>query len=388
MHNFDEALNSYRHATDFEPKHVFALNNQGNLLKQHGDLDGALRSFEQALQAQPGHPGTRYNRSLLWLLGGQWQQAWPDYEMRSTDSAFWLQTFPEPRWDGTPFQGKTLLIYGEQGLGDTMQFIRYAPLVKQRGGQVFVACQAALQPLLAGARGIDRLLIQDSKLPPFDIQVPLLSLPGVMQTSPSAVPAPIPYLHAKTELVEQWKREKSASHFLVGVAWQGKPTYLFDRQRSIPFARFAVLAEVPGVRLISLQRGQGTEQLEKFKEECGRVKDGNAPTSISTFVLDVSAGAFMDTAAIMKNLDLVICSDSAIAHLAGALGVPVWLALPLIPDWRWLLDREDSPWYPSMRLFRQTRLGQWEDVFERIATELKKAVSAVGIRLAKNRRLV
>jgi len=384
-----DAIGSYQQAVALQPSHLYAQNNLGNLLKQQGQLDEALASFDQALEAHPGHSGTRYNKAMLWLLRGEWERAWPDYEMRSTDAGFCLLAFPQPRWDGSPLNGRTILLYAEQSLGDTIQFIRYAALVKQRGGQVLVACQAPLLPLLASAPGIDRLLIQGSKLPPFDVQAPLLSLPGIMHTTPATVPATIPYLHANPELVEHWRRELKKGRgardegressitlsslaprpsplapFLVGIAWQGKPSYHFDRQRSIPLTQFAPLAEVPGVRLISLQKGPGAGQLQAPARQFPVLDLGGR--------LDESTGAFMDTAAVMKNLDLVICSDTAIPHLAGALGIPVWVALPLVPDWRWLQDRADTPWYPTMRLFRQTQHGHWKDVFARMAEELKR----------------
>ena len=190
----------------------------------------------------------------------------------------------------------------------------------------------------------------------------------MFRTTVTTVPARIPYLHADPQLVELWRKElegSDASRCLrVGIAWQGTPAFRYDRQRSIPLANFEGLSRVDGIKLISLQKGPGTEQLRSLQNPFPVLDFSNR--------LDETAGPFMDTAAIIKNLDLVISSDTAIPHLAGALGVPVWVALPLVPDWRWLLQREDSPWYPTMRLFRQTTYGQWDDVFERIIVELKK----------------
>jgi hypothetical protein len=233
--------------------------------------------------------------------------------------------------------------------------------------------------------------------PAFDFYAPLLRLPGIFGTTVETVPANVPYLRAAAELVGKWKLRmsnvecrmsrkaaptfdirRSISAFFVGIAWQGNPKFTGDRQRSVPLGQFAGLAEIEGVSLISLQKGPGEEQLERLKDEGGRMKDDDKAKSVSSFILPPSSfsldayGAFMDTAAIMEHLDLVITSDSAVAHLAGALGVPVWVALPMVPDWRWLLEREDCPWYPSMRLFRQTRRGEWDEVFERMAVELKR----------------
>jgi hypothetical protein len=230
-----------------------------------------------------------------------------------------------------------------------------------------------------------------------------------MRTTLGTVPASVPYLRADAELVEHWRAElresakckvQSAkpeipaftthfaphtSDFFVGIAWQGNPTLGGDRERSILLAEFAPLAQVPGLRLISLQKGPGSEQLEKMKDKGGRMKQEVSPgfsssfiLHPSSFVLDETSGPFMDTAAIMTSLDLVICSDSAVAHLAGALGISVWLVLGVIPDWRWMLQREDSPWYPTMRLFRQTQRDNWSEVFTRMAEELRKSLLQSG----------
>jgi hypothetical protein len=264
-----------------------------------------------------------------------------------------------------------MLLYGEQGLGDAFQFIRYAKMVKDRGATVIVECHAPLMKLFANVQGIDRLLPFGAPLPPFDVQTPLYSLPFLLGTTLNTVPAAVPYVYADPGLVEHWRRELDrlaprsglGRGLRIGIAWQGNPTFRDDRWRSIPLARFEPLAKVENVQLISLQKGHGTEQLRGVAGHFDVVNLGNK--------LDEAAGPFMDTAAIMKNLDLVISSDTAVPHLAGALGVPVWVALPHVPDWRWLLQREDSPWYPTMRLFRQARDGDWESVFGRMADELK-----------------
>ena len=198
---------------------------------------------------------------------------------------------------------------------------------------------------------------------------PLLSLPGIFQTSLSTIPATVPYLHADEKLIEQWRRELSTIHgFKVGIVWHGNPDFINNPQRSIPLKHFAPLAKVAGVQLMSLQKGPGTEQLDAIAGQFSVMQFDDS--------LDVAAGGFMDTAAIMKNLDLMICSDTSVPHLAGALGVPVWVALPNAPDWRWLLEREDSPWYPTMRLFRQREAGDWDEVFQRIAQELQRTMES------------
>ena len=261
--------------------------------------------------------------------------------------------------------GRTVLLHAEQGLGDTIQFIRYVPLVRELGGEIVVECQAALLPLLRAMPGIGQLIARGVGLPALDVHAPLLGLPGILRTTMGDIPASVPYLSADGDLVEQWRKDlakecsphaprEAGRHaerddYTVGIAWQGNPGFPRDRLRSIPLAFFGRLAKVRGVRLVSLQKGPGADELLALGGDMFILDLGDR--------LDEEAGSFMDTAAVMKNLDLVICSDSAVAHLAGALAVPVWVALPFVPDWRWLLEREDSPWYPTMRLFRQRRPG-------------------------------
>jgi len=391
----DEAVACYGNALRIQPTCAEIHNNLGLALVEQGKLDDALASFDQALRLKPSFEEPRWNRSLLWLLQGDFAKGWPEYEYRWTQPSIPRRCFAQPLWDGSPLNGNTILLHAEQGLGDTLHFIRYVPLVRERGGNVIVECQPALLRLLA--EGLSRkrqsahLVGRGSPLPVFDVQAPLLSLPPIFNTSLDTIPANVPYLHADAELVEHWRQElrkspksevrspKSnaplptsdighrTSDFLVGIAWQGSPTYRYDRQRSIALGHFARLAKVEGVHLISLQKGPGAEQLRSQAVQFPVVDLGNR--------LDETPGAFMDTAAVMKNLDLVICSDSAVAHVAGAMGVAVWVGLPLVPDWRWLLRREDSPWYPTMRLFRQRRCDRWDDVFERVTEELKAVVS-------------
>ena len=320
----------------------------------------------------------------MWLTRGDFERGWPSYEWRWNQPDSIGRSFTQPFWDGSPLGGRTILLHAELGLGDTIQFIRYVPLVKERGGSVIVECQSALMKLIASAAGIDQLVARGLPLPPFKVQAPLLSLPRIFKTTLDAIPAEVPYLHPDAALVDYWRRELRTSDktpadlgpsFKIGIAWQGNPKYGHDQQRSIAFTHFARLAGVNGIQLISLQKGFGSEQLQ-CSHHASRDDGESAKPSTTAKVIDLgrrldeTSGAFMDTAAVMVNLDLVITSDTAVAHLAGALGVRVWVALPFIPDWRWLLERQDSPWYPTMRLFRQRRLGDWADVFHRIALEL------------------
>ena len=277
------------------------------------------------------------------------------------------RSFQQPRWDGRSLKGKTILVFAQRGLGDTIQFVRFLPLVKARGGTVLFECAAGLIPLLEGIAGIDQFLAAGKPLPPFDVQAPLLSLPGILGTTLQTIPADVPYLRADPALVEFWRQElNSLDGFKIGIAWQGNPLYPADKFRSIPFHHFEKLARVPKVRLVSLQKGPGCEQIQAGAERIPILELGDR--------LDAK-GAFLDTAAIMMNLDLVVTVDTAIEHLAGALAVPVWTVHWFVPDWRWFLDRDDSPWYPTMRLFRQKQLGDWNEVFDRIAAAVKNGGS-------------
>jgi hypothetical protein len=279
-------------------------------------------------------------------------------------------------WDGGDLSGKTILLDAEQGLGDTIQFIRYASIVKRCGGTVIVECPKPLLTLLEGCAGVDRWIAHGAELPAFDVRAPLLSLPGILKTTVETIPAEVPYLFAKPALVKRWReRLRGIDGFKVGIHWQGRATYRGDRFRSIPLRCFAPLARMADVRLIGLQKGFGTEQVAEF---CHLVRcDGQERPSYTDLAdeLDRESGPFMDTAAVMKNVDLVITSDTAIAHLAGALGVPVWVALSSSPDWRWMLDRADSPWYLTIRLFRQREPGNWHGVFAEMESVLRERLS-------------
>jgi Tfp pilus assembly protein PilF len=363
------ALASLQRALHLQPDSAEAHLNLGTVLQDQGRLAEALASYEQALRLKPDYAKAHWNRALAWLLAGDFEQAWRDYEWRWQVKGFSPPRLPQPLWDGSPLHGQTILLCAEWGLGDTLQFIRYAPLVQALGGSVLVVCQSALVPLLRSCPGIDRLLPEGSALPVFDVWAPLLSLPRILGTSLATIPAQVPYLRAATERVESWRQELSPlTAFQIGIAWDvDSRTRHFHLKRCIPLTAFAPLGQLEGVRLISLQKGPGAEQL--------RTLAGSFPVTDLSSRLDQVGGAFMDTAAVMQSLDLVVTADTSIAHLAGALEVPVWVALPRVPDWRWLLEREDSPWYPSLRLFRQQERGNWDEVFARMAAALKQRLA-------------
>ena len=355
----DKALARYQQALALRPNYAEVHYNRGFTLQEQGKLDEAVASYEQALALRPDYANALLARATCYLAEGDYERGWRTYEGRLRIPGFITQ-HNLPRWQGEPLAGRSLLLLAEQGLGDTVHFVRYARLLKKRGARLVLAAPAALGPLLANHPDLDELFILGSagELPRCDFCLPLLSAPGAFLTTASTIPAEVPYLWADPELTDQWRRQLGEiAGYKIGILWQGSSHYPSDRLRSVPLAHFAPLASLPGVRLISLQKGSGSEQLATV----------DFPVLDLSSRLDEAAGPFMDTAAVLRGLDLVVTVDTVIAHLAGALGVPVWVALQFSPDWRWLRGRDDSPWYPTMRLFRQSRFGDWPPVFERMA---------------------
>jgi tetratricopeptide (TPR) repeat protein len=359
------AIAQFEQAARLKPDSAELYNNWGVALFGTGHVDQALGKYEMALRLNPDFAEAHVNRALACLQNGDWHRGWPEFEWRSKMKGMPQRQWLRPAWQGDALEGRTILLSAEQGLGDTIQFVRYVELVRERGGLVLLECPKALGRLLASCPGIDRIVTETANPADYEYQASLLSLPLVFGTTLTSIPSSVPYIHAEPSLIERWQQELACvTELKVGIAWQGSLNYRWDRQRSIPLIEFAPLAAVPGVRLLSLQKGFGSEQVASA---AGRLQIMDLSKR-----LDVEAGAFMDTAAVMTNLDLVITSDTATAHLAGALGVPVWVALPFVADWRWLREREDCPWYPTMRLFRQHRPGDWAEVFERLASELRR----------------
>lgn len=360
-----EALTEYELALAHNPEFIDAHINLGAYYHDRGDERQAIEHMNRALAINPTAAEPRFNRALVLLGRGHLPAGWKEFQARLELPGFPVRRPPQPLWDGSPIAGKTLLVHREQGLGDTFQFIRYVSRVKERCGRVILQVQTPLIGLLRQS-GFEQLFGDDDPLPPVDYQVPMMSLPGVLGTTLENIPSEIPYLSVSEALIADWQKRLAAiGGVRVGIAWQGSPTHKSDLDRSIALAEFAPLAAVAGVTLISLQKGEGVEQLDEVSFPVHQLEGD----------WDAAAGAFVDTAAVMKNLDLVITADTAAAHLAGALGVPVWVALWARPDWRWMRDRDDTPWYPTMRLFRQSREGDWAGVFARIAAELERYAS-------------
>lgn len=357
----EQAVNSYRQAIARRPNYPMAHNNLGLDLTEMGRPTEALLHYEQALRLDPNYARAHWNYSLTLLMTGDFERGWTEYAWRLRCPELPTRQFPQPYWDGSPLGGRTILLHAEQGLGDMMQFVRYAPLVQERGGRVIVECPPSLVRLLTRCAGVEQVFATGSPLPPFDVHAPLLSLPGLFGTNLGNIPAAVPYLHVDPALQAKWKQELPGDGLRVGLVWQGRATHPRDRLRSMPLRQFVPLAKIEGVRLFSLQKGQGIEQLN----EAGLFPIIDLGPRISDLA---------DTAAILQQLDLLICVDTAPAHLAGGLGVPVWVLLPFVPDWRWLLHRSDSPWYPSMRLFRQGQVGDWDGVLGWVEAALRERV--------------
>jgi len=361
-----EAAQCFRRALELGLDQAEVHSNLGLALHDLGELEEAVVCYERALERDPEFIDGQVGFSTLLLLKGDFETGWPKYEWRWKTGQFKAGEFPQPRWNGEPLAGKTILLQAEQGLGDTIQFVRYVAVLKEMGAKVVFECQKPLLKLLASYRGIDQLVAEGSEPPEFDFHLPLLSVPRVLKTSLATIPGGVPYLFANPELVAYWRVQLAETRgFKIGINWHGRAGHVQAERRDIPIHYFASLTMLPAVRLMSLQKDGGKELSAPAAKAIVNLGDQ----------IDREHGAFMDTAAIMMNLDLVITSDTSIAHLAGALGVPVWVPLPYVPDWRWLLERSDSPWYPTMRLFRQKKLGDWDRVFDEIRTALDDEIS-------------
>lgn len=362
-----EAVTSYRRALAFRPNASDVHNNLGLALQVLGFVENAVSHFDESIRLNDDNPNAHTNRAQAWLLRGDFRRGWPEYEWRWRLSSHQLPPRDLPRWNGSPFAGRSLLLRHEQGLGDTIQFVRFVPQLKKLGGRVVLECPARLHPLMKSCAGLDGLIDPATAETGCDLQIPMLSVPGLLNVGFRSIPNDVPYLKAEQERVTKWRRELPKKGTRIGIGWQGNPDFPEDVYRSIPLAAFAPLAELPDVHLVNLQMGHGLEQLASFPKR----------SSIIELDPDRDAdGAFLDTAAIMMSLDLIITSDTALAHLTGALGRPLWLPLANTPEWRWLRDRDDSPWYPTARLFRQATPGEWRSVFEMMFGQLTSRLTA------------
>ena len=354
--NLLAAADSYIEVLAANPTHLEAHCNLGSILHDQGDFDAALRCYERALEIQPDSAYADWNRSLLQLLQGDFASGWRNFEARRRTQSS-PRHFPQPLWRGLPLNGARILLHAEQGLGDTIQFLRYLPLVQAAGGSVVLCLPTRLRRIARLLPGVAALVATGEPLPPFDWQIPLMSLPLAFGTTLESIPARVPYLSIPEEAARAASRLVwPATGLRVGIAWAGSPSHAKDRFRSVPFSFLTPLLRMEGVHFFSLQMGPASRQITATP---------SAVTDLAPFTSDLA-----DTAAQMAHLDLVITVDTCIAHLAGALAVPVWTLLGYAADWRWLLYRDDSPWYPTMRLFRQPGLGSWHAVMEAVCAAL------------------
>ncbi|QOV87944.1 tetratricopeptide repeat protein [Humisphaera borealis] len=337
--------------------------NRGNALKEQGRIAEAIACYDLAILLNADAGSARWNRSLALLQNGDFDRGWEEYEARwDRDGNARRRSYDAPTWDGRSPCGRTILVYSEQGLGDMVMFVRYAALLKKAGATVLLETPAPLAAVMSSCPAIDRVFPEGSALPPVDAVVPAMSLPRLLHTRLDSIPADVPYLHADTTLVARHRQRLAQLNGLtVGVIWQGNPSHQWDRHRSVPLSSLAPLAQVPDIRLVSLQRGPGTEQLS------------SCPFAIEEVIRDQpsESAAVADLAAWIASVDLVVTVDTMPAHLAGAMAVPVWVMLSTMVDWRWMNDRLDSPWYPTMRLFRQRQRDQWEPVISEVASALQ-----------------
>ena len=331
-------------------------------LRDIGRTDEAIALYEERLPLRPSL-GAHGHYAVALLTAGRLSEGWSQYEYRWTqDPLLSLRPpFRKPVWSGQDLHGRTVLLRSEQGVGDVIQFIRYAPMLKALGANVVLQLRKGIGELAQGFRGIDAIIERDAPYPAFDFCIHLMSLPRVFGTDLDTIPASVPYIDVDPERVERMRARLGSDDALkVGLVWAGDPAHLRDRQRSVSLARLAPLATIPGLRFVSLQKGPAADQI------------GAARDRIELLDLGPELRDFADTAAAISLLDLVVCVDTSVAHLAGALGKPVWVLLPTPADWRWMEKREDSPWYPTMRLFRQRSPGAWPEVFERLKSSLEE----------------
>ncbi|MBJ7414621.1 MAG: FkbM family methyltransferase, partial [Niveispirillum sp.] len=360
----EQTIQKFQQVLSQLPDHPDTLNNIANLLMNMNRLEEAQTYMRRRLAVPPDASSSHGTAAALFMLMGQWEEGWQHFEWRwlRDNLPVPLRDFGKPEWQGEDISDKTLLIHHEQGLGDSIQFVRFALEMVKRAAHVILEVPRNLIPLYGCIPGVT-LAVYDEPLPSFDVHIAIMSLPYVLGVTVDSVPAPIPYLHADPARVEAWRDRVPQQGFRIGIVWQGKPGTGVDKGRSYTLDQLAPIARVPGVTLVSLQKGYGLDQLERLPE--GMKVETLGPD------FDEGPGAFLDTAAVMQHMDLIISSDTSVAHLAGALGRPVWVPLKFSPDWRWMVDRGDSPWYPgTMRLFRQTEPGDWAGVFQRLAADV------------------
>ena len=356
QNKFDAAIAVYKKMMTPLPKSMDLLHNIGYSLDALGASNDAVEAFDKVLATEPDHAEAHTSRAMIMLKTTGYRQGWDEFEWRlkSRSKMNVPRSFTQPRWDGRQLDGERILLYGEKVFGDTFQFLRYVPLVVARGGKVVLETQDRVSRLLYGFPAAEEVISTGYALPQFDYHCPLVSLPGVFKTTADTVPCDIPYINARQADVQSWAdRLGEKKNFRVGIVWAGSPNTPTDATRSAPISCLAPLTTIPGASLYSLQVGGRAGELSQLP--AGAIND-----------LSPQLQDFTDAAAAISQMDLVISVDTAAAHLAGAMGKDVWLLLPFVGDWRWLIDRDDSPWYPTMRIFRQQTPGDWDELIQRV----------------------
>lgn len=372
----EEASEAYHRVFRSDPGNASAHNNYGNVLIALGRLQDAIHHYQQAHRNDTSNLESPWNLGVARLLGGDYARGWEGYEYRMLQPGYVPRHFDKPRWMGELLEGRRIFLYAEQGLGDTIQFSRFAPVLSRQGATVFLECQPAAVKLMESVPGVARAIARNPdgpalELPEFDYHTPLMSVCRTLETTLDTIPAGVPYVFPGQQAIEEWRRvmagfESGRRRQRVGLTWAGNPRHRNDSNRSLPLARLARLLELKEALFFSLQKGPAAAQLSQLPP--GQVHD-----------LEPKLTDLEQTAAAILELDLVISVDTVVAHLAGALGRPVWLLLPFAPDWRWMLDREDSPWYPSMRIFRQSRRADWDPVVEAVSRALSRSAPAIEL---------
>lgn len=370
------AIACFLRALALNPDYPWALINLGYTFQIIGNIRAAKDYYLKVLDQHPEINLARFYLGLLHLQEGDFQRGWREYEYRRESRLHWTSRrwFNQPNWQGEPLNGQRILLYCEQGLGDTMQFVRYVKLVAECGGRVVLEVQPGLGRLLHDVAGAEWVIEAGHKLQPFDWQCPLMSLPWIFRTDLDTIPCTVPYLHADPQDRAKWATRLAGNELKIGLVWGGNPRHPRERMRAIPLTTMAALTEVEGAKFYSLQKGAAAEQMKDYTG--GKIVN-----------LEAEQDSFADTAAIMANLDLLISIDTSVAHMAGAMAKPVWLALHDSSDWRWMFHRNDTPWYPHTRLWRKDAHEQWTAVIERMKLELQLMVAqrrASGALAAQN----
>ena len=370
INKLEKALAIYEQLNKEMPNNPSINYNIAFTLKKLDRIEESLVYYDKALELNPQHSDAIFSRGLAYLMLGDFEKGWEGYEWRYNRPEYGsLRTFKKPRWDGSDLTNKTILIHAEQGLGDTLQFIRCAIIIKQKNAKIIAMVQKPLVALLKNCPFLDQVISMEDQIPYHDVQAPIMSLPYILKIRLDSIPCEVPYIFADKELKKHWKKELSHDkNFKIGICWQGNDNYATPMLRTTVALKsttpdqFAPICNIPGISLYSLQKISGTDLLKNLPEN----------VRIITFEgdFDQSHGRFMDTAAVIGELDLMLTVDTSLGHLAAAIGIPTWIMLPNPADWRWMTKRTDTPWYPNVRLFKQPTPGDWTGMINEIAQEL------------------